>query len=115
MGYIKKDFKIRVLLIKEASMWAAQCLEFDIAAQGETQDEAKEAFGKTFLGQIALDISENREPLEDIAPAPQEFLDMFEKTEDRPKDPRRFCVPKWILEGFIIDAQANDMRVAYAT
>jgi len=58
-----------------------QCLEYDIAAQGKTPDEAKDRFEKTFLGQIALDIKENREPFTDVGRAPQKFWDMFADTK----------------------------------
>ncbi len=109
----KKTFIIKMLLIKEDALWSVQCLEYDIAAQGKTIDEAQDAFEKTFLGQIALDIKENREPFEDIEKAPQEFWDMF-KGAKPPEDPRRFYVPKWVLPGFIIGAQTNDLRVVYA-
>ncbi len=109
----KKTFIIKVLLIQKDTLWSVQCLEYDIAAQGKTIDEAKDAFEKTFLGQISLDINENRKPFEGIEKAPQEFWDMFKRAEP-PKDPRRFYVPKWVLPGFIIDAQADDLRVVYA-
>ena len=109
----KATFKVSVLLIQEGDLWSMQCLDYDIAAQGKTIDEAKDRFEKTFLGQIALDIKENREPFMGVEKAPQEFWEMFAKAEP-PKDPRRFCVPNWILPGFIISAQANDLRVVYA-
>ncbi len=69
-------FTVRTLLIQEGDLWSIQCLEYDIAAQGRTIDEAKNAFEKTFLGQIALDIKEDREPFEGIEKAPQEFWNM---------------------------------------
>lgn len=109
----KRAFSVKVLLIEEDALWSMQCLDYDIAAQGRTIDEAKDSFEKTFLGQIAVDIEENREPFKNVEKAPQEFWDQFEKAEP-PEDPRRFYVPEWILPGFIIGAQVDDMRVAYA-
>jgi len=113
MAQKRVEYVVRVLLIQEGSSWAAQCLEYDIAAQGNSIDDAKNAFEKTFLGQIALDVKENREPFEGIEQAPQDFWEMFKKAKKH-KDPRRFCVPEWVLPGFVIGAQANDLRIAYA-
>lgn len=114
MAPIKRTIPISMLLIRDDNAWSIQCLEYDIAAQGATKEEAEDAFEKTFLGQIYLDIHENREPLEGIEKAPKIFWDMFQKAE-QPKDPRRFSAPNWSLPGFVIDALADDLRIAYAT
>ena len=113
MKQIEKTITIRTLLIQDNNSWSIQCLEYDVAAQGETIEEAEDAFEKTFLGQIFLDIHENKEPLEGIEKAPKVFWDMFDKAE-QPKDPRRFCARNWSLPGFIINTQTDDSRVAYA-
>ncbi|MCP4650270.1 MAG: hypothetical protein GY853_09370 [PVC group bacterium] len=111
MEPIKKTITIKILLIQDDDLWSAQCLNYDIAAQGRTKEEAQDTFEKTFLGQIILDIKENKDPLEGIGKAPQKFWDMFRGAE-QPEDPRRFCAPDWSLPGFIINAQANDLRIA---
>ena len=77
----KKKLTLSILIIRDDLSYSIQCLEYDIAAQGETQKEAEDAFEKTFLGQIILDIHENKEPLEEIEKAPQLFWDMFRKAE----------------------------------
>lgn len=79
--------KHKLQLIQEGDLWSIQCLDFDIAAQGRTIDEAKDRFEKTFLGQIELDIKEKREPFSGVEKAPQEFWEMFEKTEPACNDP----------------------------
>ena len=77
MEPIKRTYSVKVLLIQEDNLWSMQCLDYDLAAQGRTQEEVKDAFGKIFLGQIVIDIREGREPFENIGKAPQEFWDMF--------------------------------------
>lgn len=70
-----KSFKVSVLLINEGEAWSAQCLDYDIAAQGATFQKVMDSFEKTFLGQIALDIRSGREPLANIDCAPQEYFE----------------------------------------
>ena len=50
--------------MREADYWVAQCLEHDIAAQGKTLPEVEDAFRKTVVGQIVLDLRKGREPLD---------------------------------------------------
>lgn len=48
--------KLRVLFIKgngDTDNWVAQCLEYDIAAQGKTIREAKKMFELTMAGELA--------------------------------------------------------------
>ena len=75
------DFKISVLLLKEDEMWVAQCLQYDIAAQGKTITDAKEAFCRTFAGQVCVDLYHDVEPLSGFLPAPREYWNQFKKGE----------------------------------
>lgn len=75
------NFIISVLLIGEHGQWTAQCLEFDITAQGESMREAMEAFEHTFIGQIVVDAADGKRPLEDFAQAPKQYWHMFEEAE----------------------------------
>ncbi|MEX0737617.1 MAG: hypothetical protein WD182_09270 [Bacteroidota bacterium] len=74
-------FDLSILLIKEGKIWAAQCLEFDIAAQGKTREKAKRAFEKTLVGQLILDAKYAKTPFEGIPRAPKMYWDMLEKTK----------------------------------
>ena len=103
-------FLLSVLFIKDQnSTWVAQCLEFDIAAQGKTIKEAQKAFERTFLGQVGLDVRGNRRPLEGIEQAPKEYWDMFESAV-RLADRKPFRLPADIPPAFMI-AAAEDLRV----
>ena len=72
---------IRVLFFKEGETWVAQCLEFDIAAQGASIKHAREAFIEVFTGQISLDLSKNREPLSEKKQAPHWYWQWLRDAE----------------------------------
>jgi predicted RNase H-like HicB family nuclease len=99
-------FTVSVLLRYEGTGWAAQCLEFDIAAQGETIAEAKTALEKTFVTQIAVDLAFGIPALSQVPAAPREYWDLFQRSE-------RLCdrKPFYIPPAFMVRATAEDMRV----
>ena len=70
---------VSVLLLKEQETWVAQCLEHDVAAQGDSIDEALDNFGAVFTGHVMLDVREGREPLTDIPQAPKVYWDRYNK------------------------------------
>lgn len=72
---------MRVLLLKEDDLWVAQCLEYDIAAQGPTVDAAKEAFVRAFAAQIAVALHHGEEPLATFGPAPRYYWDRFSEAQ----------------------------------
>lgn len=102
-------FNLSVLLIPEGESWAAQCLEFDIAAQGRTLHDAKANFERTFVGQIALDVLHGRQPMDGILPAPPEYWRAFENAS-RLLDRQPFRMPTSVQAM----ASAADLRVADA-
>lgn len=69
---------LSVVLLLEDGRWVAQCLDFDIAAQGESIKEAQESFARVFFGQISLDIEHGRSPLQGIERAPDYYWNMFD-------------------------------------
>jgi hypothetical protein len=68
---------LSVVLLLDGDRWVAQCLDFDIAAQGQSIKEAQESFERVFFGQIALDLEHGRSPLAGIERAPDEYWDLF--------------------------------------
>ena len=104
------NFRFSVLLLREGDGWVAQCLEYDLAAQGKTIADAKEAFAKTFAGQIAVDVHHNQEPLATFGPAPRAYWEKFKVAErlvDRQPILGTDCLP-----AFMINAMADDLRVS---
>ena len=71
---------VRVIAYKEGDgPWLAQCLEYDIAAQGDTPDEAYERV----LIELELDRQESIRvhgaPFAGIERAPHHFFDLWER------------------------------------
>lgn len=74
---MKKDMqttKLRILVFKEIQdAWSAQCLEHDIAAQGETIQEALQQLALVIIGELTM----RNGDLSEIGPPPDEIIDMF--------------------------------------
>ena len=104
---------LSVLLLKaENGGWVAQCLEYDLAAQGSTLAIVKDAFARTVVGQMLVDIEHNIEPLSSFAPAPSNYWETFRKAE-RLADRQPLLVPAGSLPpACMIRAMANDLRVS---
>lgn len=101
---------LSVIFIKDqCSGWVAQCLEFDIAAQGKSIKDAQNAFERVLAGQVMLDMQNNRRPFTGIGQAPKEYWDMFEASE-RLTDRRPFRLPPGIPPAFML-AAAQERRV----
>ena len=75
----KIRFTFSILLIPHGeSSWSAQCLEYDIAAQGSSAREAIRRFQRTVEDQIAIDGAHGRKPLEGVGRAPAVFFEAWE-------------------------------------
>lgn len=105
------DLKLCVLFLREGETWIAQCLQYDIAAQGRTLSEALTAFGQTVSGQICVDLHHKVEPLSGFAQAPREYWARFEKS-NRLADSQPIYIPETSMPpAYMIHAMAADMRV----
>lgn len=73
---------LHVLLFRERAggdeVWIAQCLDYDIAAQGSTIREAQADFERTFVGEIVLALERGEVPLSGISPPPSRYRRMWE-------------------------------------
>ncbi len=67
-----------IIMFKENEWWIAQCIEYDLAAQGRTIEDAQYEFQRIFCGRILvakeLGISD---PLEDVPRAPLSIQQML--------------------------------------
>lgn len=72
---------VRVVVFQDGDRVCAQCLEYDIAAQGETLDDCLYALDRLIAGHIAISIEHGLVPLHDVKPAPQRFWDWFEHSK----------------------------------
>ena len=84
-------FSVSVLLHQDGDSWVAQCLEFDVAAQGKDEVEAKNRFLHTFASQILFDLQDKKDPLASLPSAPQSYFDSLgAMSEDGP------ALPIWV-------------------
>jgi hypothetical protein len=61
---------VHVRIIREGELFVAQCLEYDICAQGDSPVKALEIWRITAMGQVALDKRLAKQPLAAMPCAP---------------------------------------------
>src|SRR5438045_1470112 len=94
------NLNLTILFLRDHEYWVAQCLEYDVTAQGKSIDDAMQAFERTLVGQVLLDTSQEKEPLAGIAQAPKHYFDLFKKAH-RLADPMPFYVPAGLPNIFV--------------
>jgi hypothetical protein len=68
-------FRVTALMFPTGDNWMVQGLEFDVAAQGRTEPEAKLRFMGTLADQVMLDLHAMEEiPLHHLRPGPEEMF-----------------------------------------
>ena len=72
---------LTLILIPECGKWVAQCLEYDIASQGDTPEIAIDQWKETLSGQILLDLEDGKDPLDGIPKTPPEYHKLAEEYE----------------------------------
>ena len=65
---------VSVLLHKDGTAWFAQCLDYDVAVQGRTKEEAKRRFLRTLDAQILDDLLDGYWPLSRLPQAPPRYF-----------------------------------------
>lgn len=109
---IEHLFVLRVLIFQQNDgLWAAQCIDHDIVAQGNTIREAKRAFEQTIVGQILFDIKNHKEPLASFPPAPEELQRLFEQAGEVTLDDKGPILPQGTPEAFICNQITKEFRV----
>jgi predicted RNase H-like HicB family nuclease len=72
---------VRVVVFQDGDRVCAQCLEYDIAAQGKTLDDCLYELDRLIAGHIAINIEHGLVPLQGVKPAPRRFWDWFERSK----------------------------------
>ena len=76
-------------------------MDYDIAAQGDSFDDLKDRFAWTFIGNIILNLSKNKEPLAGFFAAPTKYQNMWKNAvpvgETLPLTIPRDMLPKNVL------------------
>lgn len=104
-------FILRVLIIHHDGLWAAQCIDHDIVAQGKSIREAKTAFEHTIIGQILFDLRKGREPLAAFPAAPAHLRELFEKAADVTLDDKGPILPEGTPDAYICNQITKEFRV----
>jgi hypothetical protein len=73
--------KLRVLILHQNGLYAAQCIDHDIVAQGTTISAVKKALERTIIGQVVADLRQGKKPLGSFPPAPAKLQRLFERAE----------------------------------
>ena len=76
-----KQIALRVVVFQEDEFVCAQCLEYDIAAEGKTLDDCLYQLGRTVIGHVAISAENDLEPFHGLKRAPQRFWDWFEQSK----------------------------------
>jgi len=71
--------QISVIVIKEGSSFTAQCLQYDIAAQGDSITNAMTKLQRTLVSEIVVCEVLNKNCLDSIPPAPDFYWQLFKK------------------------------------
>ena len=70
---------IRVVMFEEAGQWVAQCLEYDIAAQGPDLDSLNERLDVILKAELRESLARHGTPFAGIGPAPDRYQRMWDR------------------------------------
>ena len=72
---------LRVVAFREGETWVAQCLEYDIQAQGSTFQCATRRLRGAVSSEARYTTDKHGEPFKGIDAAPSMYVDLFESAE----------------------------------
>src|SRR5690606_17850928 len=73
------DANLRVVVFQDEGVHIAQCLEYDIAAHGDSPEQALQAFQQAVTRNIIVAQHLNTAPLANLPEAPAEFFAMWDR------------------------------------
>lgn len=98
---------VRVLLIADRDVFVAQCVDFDLAAQGPTSGVAIHRLRRLMSVQEHLDREAGRPPLEEIPPPPSWFADCYNEAGPGDFVAGDFEIPPpWVVKARFVGASA---------
>jgi hypothetical protein len=107
-----ESFKLKVLFFKEGDQWVAQCLEHDVAAQGENLRECMRAFGSALRGRvIAAAEGMIDHPFRDIPPAPPQYWVRYDEALRLSPEESPFEEAEGVTPPFMIRPSDLELRV----
>jgi hypothetical protein len=112
----RQPFFVSVLLHKDGNAWVAQCLEYDLAAQAPSVDEAKKRFMRTLTQQIVADLVDGNDPLSKLPQAPlRYFEDSVTSNKSGPELPVYVPATVTTNKGIRLDVRAQFLEQAAPT
>jgi predicted RNase H-like HicB family nuclease len=69
--------QISAIVFQDDGWWAAQCLEYDLAAQARTLSDLRYELQRVIATHVAASDELGQEPFETLKPAPQKYWDMY--------------------------------------
>lgn len=104
---------IHVLMIRDDRAWVAQGLQHDIAAQGDTIEEALERFKRVLASEARFDLRNGQEPLAEVPPAPQSLWDIWATSEPLKRDlgPVQMSSPNDMPPAWMINVFGPEIRI----
>jgi hypothetical protein len=76
-------YPVSAILFEEGQSWAAQCLEYDIAAQAASLSDLLYELQRVLVSHLSIAEELGSRPFEGLEPAPQKFWDMYERSHAR--------------------------------
>ena len=70
--------ELRVVVFRDNEKWIAQCVEFDIGAQGETFDDVATRFALAIGADFQESMQRHGKPFGGIDPAPRWYAELWE-------------------------------------
>lgn len=70
---------IRGVIFKDGDKWVGQCLEYDIGAQADTQEDAVRYLDAVIDAEREESVNRHGEPFQGIPPAPGRFFEMWDQ------------------------------------
>jgi hypothetical protein len=105
------QFEFNVLLFKGDHSWIAQGLEYNIAAQGDTREKAQNRIFRVIVGEILMDMKQEKEPLLSIPQASKEVWDKLKSAKALPERSPLYVPP---IRNTHINVTANTYALAGA-
>ena len=74
-----RNLTLRAIVVQDGDLWAAQCLEYDIGAQGRTLEESIERLSFAIRAECAESVERSGTEFAGIPAAPGEFEEMWNR------------------------------------
>ncbi len=104
--------KLDILFFKEQGVWVGQCLQHNIAVQGETLRECIEALFCVLVGRIVIAAKLGMDhPFKGVPPAPAKYWKRYPGALKLSPEESTFKLPKGIPPAFMIQPSNLELRI----